>query len=95
MDQWSRMTSFTTETTERAAGVYRTVNRQPSWIVRAALTVFLLVICLPVILLITVAFLLALLVFGVLSLINAAANRFRSPRSAHDGRSNVRVIDRS
>lgn len=54
------------------------VLRQPSWISRAALIVFSLIILIPVVALLLIAILAALLVFGTLALINAAANSLRA-----------------
>jgi len=54
------------------------VLKQPSWISRAALVVFSLIILIPAVALLLLAILAALVVFGSLALINAAANSLRT-----------------
>lgn len=76
----------------RAAGVYEYVARQPSWITRIALTAFLFVIALPILLLLMLAFLAAVMIFTILAIGNAALSALRGTLPRPDGRQNVRVI---
>lgn len=95
MAQWIRFSNFATDSAGRAASTYRYVSQQPSWVVRAALWAFIIVIGLPILLLLLLAMTLAVIVFGTLALINAVLVRIRGGLPRHDGRSNVRVIDRN
>lgn len=79
---------------QRLAGGYRWAASQPSWIARAALLAFLVVVGLPLLLLFALAFLAALVVFGGLALLNAAVAKVRGLFGPGEGRSNVRVIRR-
>ena len=95
MAQWTRISSFATDGSGRAVAAYRQFRGQLSWITRAALLVFLLVIGLPIVLLILLAFLLAVVVFGTLALVNAVVMRLRGMLpGGTGGRENVRVIVR-
>ena len=85
------------------AGAWRYAGAQPSFALRAAVLVFLIVIGLPLLLLLLLAFLVGAVVFGVLALFGSIGAAFRGVRQgggpsggvgANDGRENVRVIDR-
>lgn len=94
MTQWSRISTFANDGTGRVFSTYRYVQRQPSWITRAALYVFLIVVGLPIALFLLLAFALAVVVFGTLALGYALVQRVRRMIPGSDGRSNVRVIVR-
>ena len=98
MQPWDRFNSFAEGSRGRVRSAFHVVHGQPGWVTRAALLVFLLVIGLPIIVLILLAFMLAAVVFGVLALVNAVVSRVRggSPGSLapSEGRENVRVIVR-
>ena len=66
---------------------------QPNWIIRTVAVVFLAVMVLPLLLLVGLAALAAMLVFGGLVLFKGAVERTRRLVRG-DGRSNVRVIRR-
>jgi hypothetical protein len=93
MTQWTRISSFASDGSGRVVSTYRYVRGQPSWVTRAALLVFLLVVGLPIVLLILLAFMLAVIVFGSLALVNAVVMRVRGV-FASSGRENVRIIVR-
>ena len=79
---------------------YVGVERQPSWVVKAAAIAGVLVIVVPVVLLTLAALVVAGLVFLVGSLLARILRLFGNPMRepvrypADDGRENVRVIDR-
>lgn len=93
-----------TSRAEPAFRVYRGVSRQPNWVARATLTVFLLVLAIPIIGLILIAGLISAVVFGCLvgwvMLRQFVARLFgRGPGTGvsgagRGGRRNVRVIRR-
>lgn len=87
--------------------VYQYVSRQPNWITRTALRVFLFILMLPVFLLLLFAVLIGMLVFGSLVLLNSirlaitGQNGFNNSMSAgrskyanDKNRKNVRVLNR-
>lgn len=85
--------SVSTSTTR----VYGFVARQPSWVVRAALTVAMLVLVAVVLLLIVPAIILGVAAFILFALVARTRRLFgglRSPNGSLDGRRNVRVIMR-
>jgi uncharacterized membrane protein HdeD (DUF308 family) len=84
--------NYATSGSERASAAWQSINAQPSWLARAVVWAFLLVVALPVLLLLFVALLVATVVFGVLWLVNQALLLVRPRR---DGRENVRVIRRA
>ena len=86
---------FVGQGSEQFANVFQAVNRQPNWVLRIALLVFLLVIGIPIFLLLLVAFLAAIIVFTVLAFVNMLLGPLRGGRSKPDGRKNVRVIERN
>lgn len=94
MTDWTRLSMFANGSSSRVVGTVRYVASQPSWITRAALMVFLLVIGLPILLLLLIAIALAVIVFGSLALINALVTKVRGMLPGRTGRSNVRVIVR-
>ena len=73
------------------AGVYSKLKGTAA---RLALITFLLIVGLPLAILLGMAVAAAALVFGGLSLLGAARRRLGSVLPGHDGRSNVRVIQR-
>lgn len=85
---------FSNQGSQRLAGVFRTVQSQPSWISRAALLVFVLVIGIPILLLALLAVFAAVVVFGMLSLFHGLTTRLRGLMPRNDGRANVRVMHR-
>ena len=70
------------------------VQAQPSWISRAAITVFALVLLLPFLALLILGLLLATIVVAVLVIARRIALFFRGLLPRRDGRRNVRVITR-
>ncbi len=94
MDRVVRIPTVTAEQRERAVRGYRWLVSQPSWVVRLALVVFLLLVGLPLLLLAVVAVIAATIVFTSLALINAGVAKLRGFLPKRDGRSNVRVIKR-
>jgi len=92
-----RVTVIAQEGSRRAAGAWTRANAQPSWVVRTALAVLLLVIALPVLLLMLLAIAVAMVVFLVLAVINRVLTGIRNlvmPGRDGEGRENVRVIRR-
>ncbi len=94
MDRVVRIPAITAAQRQRAARGYHWLTSQPSWVVRLALVMFLLVVGLPLLLLAIVAVIAATIVFTGLALINASVARLRGFLPKRDGRSNVRVIRR-
>ena len=94
MERVVRIPGLTPEQRQRAARGYQWVASQPSWIVRLALVIFLLVVGLPILLLIGLAIFAATIVFTGFALVNLALVRLRGTLPKRDGRSNVRVIRR-
>lgn len=94
-----RFTTFTEpltgDGTRRVSAAWQSVNRQPSWIVRAALLAFFLVVAVPFLLLLLFALLAATVLFMFLWAGNAILGAFRGVLpSNREGRKNVRVIER-
>jgi membrane protein required for beta-lactamase induction len=89
-----RVVQIVTQSSERAGEAWRNINAQPSWIVRASLIAFILVVVIPIVLLVMFAFLVASLLFGLLWLVHRAMSGFRGLFPGRDGRANVRVIVR-
>lgn len=77
----------------RVVETWRMVARQPSWVVRAAIIVFVLVFAVPILLLALVAIIAAAVVFFVLG---GGYVLYMKARAAirGDGRKNVKVIVR-
>ena len=94
MDRVVRIPRITPEQRDRAARSYRWVASQPSWIVRLALLIFLLIVGLPILILVGLAIFAATIVFTGFALMNVALIRLRGILPKRDGRSNVRVIKR-
>jgi uncharacterized membrane protein len=86
---------YTEDGSERVRSAWQYATNQPSWIARFALTVFLFIIMLPIVALLMIAFLVAVVVFLVLAVANAAISLIRMLVSGRsDGRENVRVVRR-
>lgn len=81
-------------TARRAGATWSTIQRQPSWVSRAALMCFVVLVALPVIALILLAFAVAFVLFAILAGVNVIVNAFRGVLPRSDGRENVRVIER-
>jgi hypothetical protein len=81
-------------TAQRAGATWSTIQRQPSWVSRAALLCFVALVALPVILLVLLAFAAAFVLFAILAGVNVVLNAFRGVLPRSDGRENVRVIQR-
>ena len=94
MNRVVRIPTVSAEQRQRAVRGYRWLTSQPSWVIRLALVIFVLVVGLPLLLLAVVAVIAATIVFTGLALINAAGARLRGLLPKRDGRSNVRVIKR-
>ncbi len=94
MDRVVRIPNLTAAQRDRAVRGYRWLTSQPSWVVRLALVVFILLVGLPLLLLAIVAVIAATIVFTALALINAGVAKLRGLLPKRDGRSNVRVIKR-
>jgi len=83
-------------------GIYQYAAKQPSWISRAAMLVFALVITLPILLLFALAIILAVVVFAALlvysRITNGVRRLFTKPSSIlsrkrdEQGRQNVTVL---
>lgn len=80
---------------DRTERLYHFVSHQPSWITRLALMAFLIVIALPIVLLLLLAFAAAVVIFAVLTIAKAILNAGRGVLTRSDGRENVRIIRRS
>ena len=89
-----RISTFSGNGAHRAAAAWQTAASQPSWVARAALVVFLIVIGLPLMLLFLLALLLAVIVFTALAGVNFIIAKVRGILPRSDGRENVRVIQR-
>ena len=82
---------------------YQRVEGRPGWVWKSAITAAVLIIIIPLVLLSLAAILVGVLVFLVLGLIASILRLFQpgnrsgqppmSPRSADDGRENVRIMD--
>lgn len=79
---------------ERFVNGVRFAAAQPNWLTRAVVWTFLLVVGLPILLLLALAVIASMLVFFVLFSINAVLRRISGAIPQHDGRENVRVIQR-
>lgn len=79
---------------EHAGQAWRAVQSQPSWIARLAGAIIVLVIAVPFVLLVLLALLAGVVVFGALALVNVVVAWVRGVLPRHDGRENVRVIRR-
>jgi hypothetical protein len=90
----TRISDFAGPGAQRATQAWQTINTQPSWIVKAATLVFLLVVGIPILLLVLLALILATAVFAVLWGVNRVLAGFRGVLPRNDGRENVRVIRR-
>lgn len=88
----SRFQTYATEGTRRATVTWQTLSAQPSWVVRATIAVFVIVIAIPACLLLLFALVAAAAVFLVLWTVARIAVGFRRLWPRADGRRNVRVI---
>ena len=79
---------------DRMRRVYVSVNRQPSWVMRAAVTAGVTVLFLVILLLVIPALLVGLAVFFLLSLIHRLRQAITGKLPQRDGRRNVIVIRR-
>ena len=95
MHRVSPFSNFTTPGAQRATAIWQTAASQPSWISRAVLVTFLLVIGIPIFLLVLLALLVATVVFALLWGANALMTKMRGVLPRRDGRQNVRVIQRN
>jgi hypothetical protein len=90
-----RYTTTASDTgTRTVTRAWHYVNRQPGWVTRWAMLVFLLIIGLPIALLFGIAILGAVLLFGTLAVVNALILQARGLFPRKDGRENVRVMRR-
>lgn len=90
-----RVVPIVTEGRQRAGTAWQRINTQPSWVVKASIIAFALVIGVPLLLLVLAAVLVGTLVFLVMLCMHSVWAWFRGavlPR--RDGRENVRVIRR-
>lgn len=89
-----RIREYARDGSERTRAAWEHVAQQPSWILRAALAVFFVILAIPIVLLLLIAFLGAMVIFSALAVVNACMNLFRGVGPRRDGRDNVRVIRR-
>ena len=78
----------------RAAEAFRRINQQPSWVMKTAALVFLLVFGLPILLLLVLAAIAASVVFAILGLFNSLMGGVKKRRGPEAKRRNVRVINK-
>jgi len=93
MFRTTRFSILTAEGANRVGTVFHTLRSQPGWITRLALLTVFIIIGLPIVLLVMIALLAGIFVFGLLAAINILIWRIRA-RLTGDGRQNVRVIQR-
>jgi hypothetical protein len=79
---------------DRARRVYVSINRQPSWVTKAALFAGATMMLLIVLLLVVPAIVVGLLVFGVLALFYRLKAAVTGAIPRDDGRRNVTVVRR-
>lgn len=85
---------------EQFASAFQAASRQPNWVIKAAVIVFLLVVGIPILLLLLTAAILATAVFAVLTGINRLLLALRGGTPRPPGgpgdtrRKNVRVLQR-
>lgn len=95
MERVVRVRTFTNDQRQRAARAFQWVARQPSWVTKFAMVAFLIVIGIPVFIILMLAIVASVIVFGGLAALNLLVIRLRSLLPHAEGRSsNVRVIDR-
>jgi predicted PurR-regulated permease PerM len=80
---------------QHAGEAWQTVNRQPSWVVKAAALAFILVIGLPILFLVLLAMFVAVTLFFALAAVHKLIAGVRGVLPQRDGRKNVRVIQRA
>ncbi|MCH2148992.1 MAG: hypothetical protein MK095_06110 [Phycisphaerales bacterium] len=86
---------FISPGSEQVADAFRRINRQPNWVLRAAVLVFLLLVGLPILALLLMAAVVATVVFAILTGWNTLLNLLRGSKKQERRRKNVRVIDRN
>ncbi|MDG2292372.1 MAG: hypothetical protein P8L37_06910 [Phycisphaerales bacterium] len=86
---------FISPGSEQVAGAFRRINRQPNWVLRTAVLVFLLLVGLPILALLLIAAVVATVVFAILAGWNSLLNLLRGSKKQERRRKNVRVIDRN
>lgn len=89
-----RIREYARDGSDRTRAAWEHVTQQPSWIIRVALAVFFVILAIPIVLLLLIAFLAALVIFSMLAIVNACLNAVRGLGPRRDGRDNVRVIRR-
>ncbi|MHC4947078.1 MAG: hypothetical protein ACYTG1_02290 [Planctomycetota bacterium] len=89
-----RIQTFGSRQRERGLRGYRWAASQPSWIVRVALVTFVAIVAIPFAVLLLLALLLAVVVFGGLALVNLGMERVRALVRGPDRSSNVRIVRR-
>ena len=87
-----RFINMAQQSSQRAGRAWQTVRAQPSWVTKAAVIAFVLVIGIPLAILLFVALVVATIVFTVLWAINRVLNLVGGALPRGDGRQNVRVI---
>lgn len=94
MDRVVRFRVLDAAARDRVAEGWRVASSQPNWLVRTAAIVFLAVVIVPLLLLVGLVALGAVVFLAGLALVKRAVVRMRQ-RVRGDGRSNVRVIERT
>lgn len=89
-----RLNDFFNAGSEQSGTVWRTVSRQPSWITKLTVLVFIIVIGIPILLLVLAGAIVAMCVFGVLMLFHLGKMKITQLFAGNEGRQNVRVIRR-
>ncbi len=89
-----RIAQYASQSQQRAQSAWTAINTQPSWIVKATLLAFILVIGVPILLLVFLALIAAAALFAILWAFNRVVSIFKGLLPQRDGRSNVRVIQR-
>jgi len=89
-----RMAQYANEGQQRATAAWQALNTQPSWVVKATIAAFVLVVGVPIVLLLVFAFFVSAVLFGVLWCVNQVIGGFRGALPQREGRENVRVIRR-
>jgi amino acid transporter len=90
-----RISTFANTAGGRASAAFRAMQAQPAWITRFALLTMFIIIALPILLLVLLAIVASVVVFGTLAIVNILLRKIRSIIPQHDGRENVRVIQRA
>ena len=80
---------------EQVAEAFRKINRQPNWVLRTAVLVFLLLVAIPILALVLLATVAATAVFAILAIWNSFLKLLKGGKRQEQRRKNVRVIDRN